>query len=162
MFDTFYNPRQKSWNTKRVFPHPPLTMEKRYLFQHWLGGIRDPAQVFQLLLTGIEDIPASTLIYTFNVTADVLIRTSCLGALGKIPGNRYAFPWEAFPIPVILFCFHCPSSYTVEKQGTVRCTPDKWDILCYYMTSLEVNSCVLIGSFFVGISPCGPFPWKRS
>ena len=37
---------------------------------------RDPAQVFQLLLTGIEDLPALKLIYSFNVTADVSIRTS--------------------------------------------------------------------------------------
>ena len=28
--------------------------------------------------------------------------------------------------------------------------------------SLEVNQSVLIGSFLVRISPCRPFPWKRS
>lgn len=82
---------------------------------------RDPAQVFQLLLTGIEDLPALKLI----VTADVSIRTSWLVASGKIPGIP-------FPTPVVLFCFALSVILHCEKeQGTVRYTPDKWDIPWY-------------------------------
>ena len=42
--------------------------------------------------------------------------------------------------------------------------PLAWLIMIFiiWQDSLEVNPCILIGSFLVGILPYGPFPWKRS
>ena len=37
----------------------------------------------------------------------------------------------------------------------------EWPFIIW-QDSLEVNPCILIGSFLVGILPYGPFPWKRS
>ena len=67
IFDYYYNPRQKSWDTKQVLPSPTFNVDNQvtfslfvgksdiFQFQHWLGvwEIWDTPEVSQIVLARI-------------------------------------------------------------------------------------------------------------